>query len=100
MIRFVFLILHTPTEDGEVAQECFSEGTLVTDLRTTEDPCPRAELLELTRYKQAKPNSQNLLNIATRVGSVNRVRGTQSLIRCWIRQSGAWIRDEARERQP
>jgi hypothetical protein len=31
MIRFVFLVLHTPTEDGEAAQERFSEGTLLTD---------------------------------------------------------------------
>ena len=31
MFRFVFLVLHTPTEDGEAAQERFSEGTLLTD---------------------------------------------------------------------
>ena len=31
MIRFVFPVLHTPTEDGEAAQERFSEGTLLTD---------------------------------------------------------------------
>jgi hypothetical protein len=32
VIRIVFLVLHTPTTDGEAAQERFSEGTLVTDL--------------------------------------------------------------------
>ena len=35
MIRFVFLVLHTPTEDGEAAQERFSEGTLQSDLNKT-----------------------------------------------------------------
>jgi hypothetical protein len=28
VFRFVFLVLHTPTKDGEAAQERFSEGTL------------------------------------------------------------------------
>ena len=38
MIRFVFLVLHTPTEDGEAAQERFSEGTLLTDLMENDSP--------------------------------------------------------------
>jgi hypothetical protein len=71
VVRFVFLVLHTPTAGGEVAQERFSEGTLLTDLVAAPEVLGH-KLLQLSHYWQAKPNSQNLLNIATLSQRVNR----------------------------
>ena len=70
MIRFVFLVLHTPTAGGEAAQE-FQRG------HPADGPgyctCgPRAITTTASRYKQANPNSRNLLNIATLAQGVNR----------------------------
>ncbi len=56
MIRFVFLVLHTPTEDGEAAQERFSEGTLQTDPCAFQLPVVLGPILpQLSRYSKPNP---------------------------------------------
>jgi hypothetical protein len=44
--------------------------------------------VKLSRYKQAKLNSQNLLNITIQARSVNRERKVESAVMNWIQQVG------------
>jgi len=84
----------TPSRSGRCSvsssSSCIPPPKTVRQRRNVSARAPSR--VKLSRYKQAKLNSQNLLNITIQARSVNRERKVESAVVNWIQEGGPWIR--------